>query len=68
MKLEIKDYHEAEALYSAIETQLEGTATDSLERDRLERIRYRVEMLMVEYKSVISDKGPPSGPIPRKGV
>ena len=50
MELEIKDYHEAEALYNAIETQLEGMATESLERDRLEKIRYRVEMLMVEYR------------------
>ena len=50
MELEIKDYHEAEALYNAIETQLEGMATESLERDRLEKIRYRVEMLMVEYQ------------------
>ena len=50
MNLEIKDYHEAEALYNAIETQLEGMAMESLERDRLEKIRYRVEMLMKEYR------------------
>lgn len=50
MILEIKDYHEAEALYNAIETQLEKTPMESLERDRLESIRYRLEVLMKEYR------------------
>lgn len=50
MTLEIKDYHEAEALYNAIETQLEGMAAESLERDRLEKIRYRLEVFMKEYR------------------
>lgn len=50
MSLEIKDYHEAEALYNAIETQLEGMAMESLERDRLLVLRYRLEALMKEYR------------------
>ena len=53
MKLDVKDYHEAEALYNAIETQLEGMAMESLERDRLEKIRYRLELLMASIKGYL---------------
>ena len=53
MELEIKDYHEAEALYNAIENQLEGMAVESLEKDRLLEIRYRLEVLMKERKEYL---------------
>ena len=53
MNLKLKDYHESEALYNAIENQLEGMAVESLEKDRLLEIRYRLEVLMKERKEYL---------------
>ena len=47
---ELKSLFEAKALYEAIETQLEGMAVESQERDRLLVLRSRLEDLISEYQ------------------
>jgi len=48
INLEIKNVFAAQALYEAIETQLEGMAVDSQEKDYLLAIRARLEQLIKE--------------------
>lgn len=55
--LPLKSVFEAEALYNAIETQLEGMSVDSQERDYLLIIRHRLEQQIANKKRENEEKG-----------